>query len=326
MKRVLITGGTGCLGANLALQLISTGVHCRVLRRENSNLTALEGIDVEFVAGDVRDKQSIRKAVEGCDTVFHTAAFVSFWKGIREHQFEVYVGGTQNVAQACIEAGVERLVHTSSIAALGYRTNGRLIDEETAYNWGPDIGYKYSKHLGELEILKAVEKGLSAVIINPTVIIGPRDVYIHGGQFVRDIARRKVPAYLRGGLNAVSVQDVVKGHIAAAEHGRVGERYILGGANLTHKDFFEMISRGVGVAPPHLKAPIAIVKAVARICDLWGDMTGKQPWITSELTSGAGRNNWYSSDKAARELGHTISPIENAVRESFNWYKTHNML
>lgn len=326
MQTALITGGTGCLGANLALEIRRRGMLCRVLRRPQSNRVALENIDVGYFDGDVRNRGSLVAAMQGCDIVFHTAAIVSFWKHLRQVQYDVNVLGTRNVVEAALETNVRRLVHTSSVAAIGFRTDGELINETTPYNWGPDIGYRYSKHLAEKEILTGVAKGLDAVILNPSVIIGPRDVHVHGGQFVRDIAKRKIPAYLDGGLNVVSVRDVVSGHLAAAECGRTGERYILGGTNYTHKDFFQFLAGLLLVPPPRLRAPLFLVRGIARICDLFGDIARRQPWITSELMSGAGMRNWYSIEKARLELAYVPTSLEDAVLSAAAWFRDHNML
>jgi dihydroflavonol-4-reductase len=326
MKQALITGTTGCVGSNLIRVLLKDNVEAIAFHRKNSNSLNLDGLAIEHRYGDVRDKDSLIQAIRGCDTVFHTAAIVSFWKGKREEQFEINVGGTRNVVDACLECGVQRLVHTSSVAALGYRTDGGLIDEATTYNWGSAVGYKYSKHLAETEVLEGVKKGLDAVIVNPTVIIGPGDVYMHGGQLVRDIARRRIPAYSAGGMNIVGVRDVVAGHIAAAERGKSGERYILGNRNMTHQQVFAFVAGVLGKPAPKIKSPVVITKAIARIFDFIGTVTHKQPWITSELISGLGMYNWYSTDKAVRQLGYSPSSLEDAVMESYRWYIRNGML
>ncbi|MFI5251088.1 MAG: SDR family oxidoreductase [Bacteroidota bacterium] len=321
MKRVLVTGATGCVGSNLIRALLQMNLKVIAFHRTTSNTLNLKGLDVEHRYGDVRDKESLRQAIRGCDTVFHTAAIVSFWKNRRVEQLEVNVGGSRNVVEVCLQESVQKLVHTSSIAALGYRTDGELINESTSYNWGSAVGYKYSKHLSEMEILSGVARGLNAVIVNPTVIIGPGDIYIHGGQLVRDLARRKIPAYSAGGMNLVSVHDVVTGHIAAAEKGIVGERYILGGKNFTHKDAFKLIANAVEKPAPFIRAPVMLTKSIARMFDALGAITGKEPWITSELISGLGGYNWYSIDKAKKGLGYSPSSLEGVIRETYEWYK-----
>ncbi|MBI5474031.1 MAG: NAD-dependent epimerase/dehydratase family protein, partial [Ignavibacteriae bacterium] len=216
MKNVLVTGGTGFVGSNLADALLLRGCNVRILRRENSDLRALAGIDLEHCIGDVRDADSIKRALDGCDTVFHAAALVTFEKSQAETQRQVIVDGTRNLVAACREKNVETLVYTSSIAALGYAPNGEVATEETPFNWPRTMGYKYSKFLAEEEILAGVREGLRAVIVNPSVIIGERDIHFHGGDLIRRVKKWQVPAYVEGGMNVVYVGDVVQGHIAAA--------------------------------------------------------------------------------------------------------------
>jgi len=264
--------------------------------------------------------------MKGSDTVFHTAAMVSFWKKQRNEQLDINVGGTRNVVELCLELGVRKLVHTSSVAALGYRTDGQLIDENTFYNWGTHISYKYSKHLAELEVLKSVEKGLHATIVNPSIIIGPRDINFHGGQIVRDIKRGRIPAYVDGGMNIVSVHDVVAGHLAAADHGRSGERYILGGINLTHKQVFDAAARVLHGKVPKFKAPIWAALGLAKTFEVIGNMVNKKPWITSDLLAGIGMTNWYSIEKARRQLGYEPSSVEDAMLQAYEWYLQNSLM
>jgi dihydroflavonol-4-reductase len=239
---------------------------------------------------------------------------------------DVNVRGTRNVVQACLENGVGKLVHTSSVAALGFRGDRELIDETATFNRAATNAYKESKHLGESEVLAGVGQGLDAVMINPTVVIGQRDVHVHGGQIVRDAKRGRIPAYIRGGMNVVDVDDVVRAHIAAASRGRKGERYIAGGMNLTHREVFTIAARVVGARPPLFPVPIWALRSAARIADAVGTMTGRQPWITPELVSSAGRHNWYSSAKAERELGYRATPIEEAMRRAYEWYINEQMM
>jgi dihydroflavonol-4-reductase len=326
MKKILVTGATGCVGSNLINELISRGYTVRAFHRSPSQTTTLAGIDIEHCTGDIRDKAVLLRAIEGCDTVFHTAAIVSFWKKKREEQLSVNVTGTRTVVEACLESGIQKLIHTSSVAALGYSIDGKLIDETTAYNWGQDVTYKYSKHLSELEILTGVQKGLNATMVNPSVIIGPGDVYVHGGQIVRDITLGKIPVYVQGGMNLVSVHDVVRGHIAAAELGKSGERYILGGINLTHKAVFDLAARVLHGKSPSVKVPVPVAKGIGKLFDTVGRITGREPWVTSDLLSGIGKCQWYSIEKAKRDLNYTVSSIETAMREAHDWYRKNNML
>jgi dihydroflavonol-4-reductase len=180
MKTVLVTGSNGFIGSHLAAELVRRGFSVRAFHRKTSDTSMLNGLDVEHVHGDLLDSSSLRNAMKGCDTVFHTAAIVSFWKGRNEEQFRINVEGTRNIVEACLNAGIGTLVHTSSVAAIGYRTDGGIIDEETSYNWGKSIVYRYTKHLAELEVLRGVDRGLRAIIVNPSIVIGPGDRNVHG--------------------------------------------------------------------------------------------------------------------------------------------------
>ncbi|MEX0602038.1 MAG: NAD-dependent epimerase/dehydratase family protein, partial [Bacteroidota bacterium] len=287
MRTVLVTGGTGFIGSNLAIALRDRGCAVRILRREGSNLRALGSADVEHSIGDVRDPDALRRAVKGCDTVFHTAALVSYWPRQREEMFAVNIRGTANLVASCLESGVSRFVHTSSIAAIGFTANGSPADETTPFNWDRyNVGYRISKRQAEEEVLKGVKLGLPAVIVNPSVVMGPRDIHFHGGQIVRDVARKRIFYYVKGGINVVDVGDVVVGHIRAAEQGRIGERYILSGHNLTHREMISVVHSVVGGIPPLFPLPRWFSRTLAAGAETIGNMTGTKPWITRELIAG----------------------------------------
>jgi dihydroflavonol-4-reductase len=327
MKNILVTGGTGFIGSNLTQKLLAEGYNVRILRRQDSNLSGINGIDVEHRIGDVQDKNSVRKAMQGCDTVFHTAATVSFWRKKRDLMYEVNVLGTRNVAEAALESGIERFVYTSSVATFGYRTDGKPTDETTEFNWGPlHIPYKDSKYQAELEIMKAVERGLPAVIVNPTVVVGARDIHFHGGQMIRDVKRGLAPLYLESWINVVYVGDVVFGHIQAAKKGRLGEKYLLSGENLKTKEAFERTANIVGGLRPKIRVPFIFARAAARVCDLVSTVTNLKPLITPELIDAAEYENPYSAEKAIRELDYRITPFEVAVKEAYEWYVENGMI
>ncbi|MGA7162305.1 MAG: SDR family oxidoreductase [Bacteroidota bacterium] len=327
MKNILITGGTGFIGSNLAAALLTQGYTVRILRRTSSDLRNIEALPIEHRIGDVRDVASLRSAMRGCDTVFHTAAMVSFWKPTRPLQYEINIGGTKNVVEACLKENVRRLVHTSSIAAIGHPANGMLADESTPFNWERvDNGYKNSKHMAEIEITKGVERGLDAVMVNPGVVIGPGDVHFNGGKIIRSVKKHQALFYIKGGMNIVFVADVVAGHISASLKGRRGERYILGGENLTHKQAFQITAQVAGGIVPRVRMPISLLKLAGKFFDLTGRIINKEPFVTSELFSGAGLYNWYSSEKARRELGYTITSFREAITRTYDWYSAHQLL
>jgi dihydroflavonol-4-reductase len=326
VKTVLVTGATGFVGSNLTAELLRMGLNVRTWSRTAPAGPGTPGPGPEIYTGDIRETGALAVAMGGCDTVFHTAAIVSFRKTLRDEQLDVNAGGTRAVVEACLRAGVRRLVHTSSVAALGFRTDGRLIDETTAFNWDPSLTYKYSKHLAELEVLSGVGRGLDAVIVNPSVIVGRGDLNVNGGQIVRDTALGKIFAYARGGLNLVAVRDVVAGELAAARKGRRGERYILGGTNLTHREALGFVADIVGTRHPMVGAPRWGVRLLALAAEKVADATGTEPLITPDLVSGLGLHNWYSTGKARAELDYRPSPLEGAVRDAYRWYRENGMI
>ena len=327
MQRALVTGGTGFIGSNLARALLERGWNVRILRRPNSDLRAIGKAAVEHVIGDVTDGDSLEQAMRGCDTVFHTAAIVSYWKRERKRMYEVNIGGTQNVVEACRAAGVAKLVHTSSIAAVGPTPPGVLADESTPFLWEAyDVGYRISKYRAELEVRKGIERGLFAVMVSPSVVIGPGDIHFHGGQLIRDVYKKRIFYYPEGGLNIVYVDDVVRAEIAAAERGESGERYLATGTNLTHREALEVIAEVVGGIMPFIKLPAALARGIAGTAEMVAAITGTRPWVTRELIAGIGMNSWFSSDKAIRELGYTVTPFREAVSKTFDWYRRNDLL
>ena len=327
MKNVLVTGGTGFLGSNLAIALLEQACNVRILRRATSDLRAIGTAQVSHSIGDIRNPEDVRKAVIGCDTVFHTAALVSYWSRQRQLLFDINIGGTKNVVDACLDAGVEKLVHTSSIAAIGFPGDGILADETVAFNpEEQDVGYRISKHQAEAEVLRGVNAGLPAVILNPSLIMGPRDVSFNAGQIVRDVYRGRLFFYTRGGVSMVSVGDVVRGHLEAVRRGRVGERYILAGENLTHREIIRTTAEVVGHTGPIFRIPMTLARSVARLSEAIGNMTNRKPWVGRELVVSLDQRRWFSSAKAARELGYTITPFRETVRQTFEWYRQNGFL
>jgi dihydroflavonol-4-reductase len=327
MKKVLITGGTGFVGSNLAAALVARGCCVRVLRRPDSNLRALGDIPVEHSLGDIRDKQSVLSAIKGCDTVFHAAAIVSYWKKERSLMYDINIGGTRNIVDACLQLGVSRLVHTSSIAAIGFPEDGSTADETNVFNWERfDVGYRIAKFEAEKEIHRGVTQGLNAVVVNPSVIIGERDIHFHGGQLIRDVYRKKIFYYVAGGMNIVYVGDVVRGHIAAAERGRSGERYILSGENRTHKEILSTIAEVVGGIKPLFRIPRPSVRMIAGVAEGVAAVFGRRPWITRELLAGSHLQYHFSCKKAETELGYTHTPFRSAVEKTFAWYRSNDLL
>ena len=325
--RVLVTGATGFVGSNLAAALVARGDEVRVLRRAHSRLDALEGLDVTHMLGDILDEDSLRCALEGCDQLFHVAGMAQYWRSTKETIYRVNVEGTRRVMDAALKAGVTRVVHTSSIAALGIPSDDTIIDEshdfpESSRWWA----YGHSKHLAEKEVGKAVQNGLSAVMVNPAVIMGPRDVNFVSGELIRASLRGLLRMVPPGGSNVVHVDDVVQAHLAAAERGVLGERYILGGENLSHWEMAALLSDVCGGPPPRWKMPSAVLPPLRVLMDVWNRLRGGVPALTGEQVRLSGHRFFVDASKATRDLGLAALPVRQAAQDAFNWYKEHGLL
>ncbi len=325
--RVLVTGATGFVGANLVAALTARGYAVRILRRSTSRLDALEGLSYEEAIGDILDLDSLRRAMDGCAWVFHTAGAADYWRSGIDRLYRVNVTGTQCVMEAARQADVARVVYTSSVAALGVPPPGREGDETMTFNLRPEaFRYGHSKYLAEQEVLAAVERGVSAVIVNPCVILGPRDVNFISGSLVREVYRRWIPLALPGGMNLVDVEAVAAGHIAAAERGRVGERYILGGVNLTHLEVLRLVARVVGQRAPIGVLPRALVPLLAALVSLGQRLWPRPLPISAEQVRLSVHRFFFSSRKAQTELGLPPTHPEETIRKTFQWYRAHGYL
>jgi len=325
--RALVTGGTGFIGANLVEGLSEAGYTARVLRRPSSSLEALEGLTYEEAIGDILDAPSLVPAMEGCEWVFHVAAVSDYWRKGVDWLYQVNVEGTRNVLEAARTAGVGRLVYTSSVAALGVSPDGSPLDETHTFNLQPkEFWYGHSKHLAEQAVAQAVDGGLAAVIVNPAIVIGARDVNKISGSIVVEVARGLVRFYLPGGANYVAVEDVVAGHIAAAEKGRVGERYILGGENLAHRQVIDTIVEVTGAARPLFSLPRWAIEPTAVAVGLARGVLGNRVPVNENQVRMAGRPLFVVTEKAVRELGLPQTPFRTAVERAYRWYREHDYL
>lgn len=327
MSRVLVTGATGFVGANLARALVERGDHVRVLRRATSRLDALNDVPVEYATGDILQPESLPAAMRGCEVVYHVAALSQYWRSGAEAVYQVNVEGTRHVVQAALAVGVQRLVYTSSVSAIGYSSADAPADETQTF---PDelrwFVYGYSKHLAELEVQQAVTHGLPAVIVNPGIVLGPRDVNFVSGSLIRASVSGQLRIVPPGGSNIVHVSDVVSGHIAAAERGRVGERYILGGENLSHRQAAEIIAEVTGGPPPVLTLPAWLLPILARLVDGLNRRSRQPPLVTGQQIRLGSRYFYVKSDKAIRELGLPQTPFRQAVADAYTWYRDHGWL
>jgi dihydroflavonol-4-reductase len=316
MPRTLITGATGFIGSHVTRLLVARGDEVRVTVRSASPRAALEGLDVEQVRADVCDRRSIRRAMRGVDRVFHVAGTTSLALP-RERAFAVNVEGTRIVLEEALDADVERVVYTSSVAAIGPAPPGRTADESNVWDAGRyGIAYVDSKHEAEVTAMRLVARGLPLVIVNPASVLGAGDPGRSSTTLVRRFMRRQIRAYVEGTLNIVGVDDVARGHILADELGRIGERYILGNRNFTITRLFADLGRLSGVEPPAVKLPLQVALAVAGA----GTRVGMR--APSPAVIRASALNWaFSNRRAKRELGWTTSPHEDALEATVAWYR-----
>lgn len=321
MEKVFITGANGLVGSNLCHRLSALGYEVTALVRPQSNLLGLKGFTGKIVRGDILDEKSLSALMEGSDFAFHTAGLVSFDNRRREELFRVNVEGTRNVMNAAIRIGAKKVIHTSSVAAVGIPSNGDVADETDEYNkFKCNVAYADSKHFGEVEVRKAVEGGLNAVIINPASIVGQRDVYSHFGVLLRILKGKKIVPYLEGGMCVVGVDDVVDAEIAALERGKAGERYIIGSENLSFRELFRKIANVVGASEPNVPVPIWTASAAASIIEVLSSITRKPPILTKAHVVSATLPHYFSSEKAICELGFQPHSVTDAIRKSYEWY------
>lgn len=324
--KIFLTGATGFVGNHVARELAATGADLRLLTRSTSNLKSLEGIRGDAVVGDLRNAESLRPAVAGCDAVMHVAADYRLWVTDPDAMYAANVQGTRDLLRLAREANVRRVVYTSSVATMGFKSDGRVVDETTPVSLGDMIGhYKRSKFLGEQEAISAARAGQQVMILNPTTPIGAGDVKpTPTGRIVVDFLRGKFPAYMDTGLNLVDVAEVAATHVTALERGTPGERYILGGENVTLKTMLDRMSALTGIPSPTMRVPHAVAMAFAVLDEtVTGRMRGKEPRATVEAVRMGKKKMFASSAKAERELGFRIKPVDDALRAAIDWFRAY---
>jgi len=298
----------------------------RLLVRPGSRTNNIESLAAEQVQGDLRDPTSLRYGMDGCDLVFHVAADYRLWIRQPAPMYEANVEGTRNVLQAAREKGVRRVVITSSVATMGIPPNGRPGDEQTEVHLADMIGhYKRSKFLAEQVALEAARKGQNVVVVNPTTPVGEQDIKpTPTGRIVVDFLRRKFPAYVETGLNLVDVAEVARGHLAAAEKGRSGERYILGGENLTLKQILDRLAEITGLPSPRIRLPYAVALATGAVDTLvTGVLLGREPRASLDAVRMGRKKMFVTSAKAERELGWKVVAVDGALRRAVEWFQAH---
>lgn len=321
----LVTGGTGFVGAHLVRALLREGESVRCLVRPESDRRNLAGLHVEVVEGDITDPFAAARAVRGCDTVFHAAALYQLWVPDPAPMYRVNVGGTRTLLAAAGEAGAKRIVYTSTVGALGNPGDGRPGTETTPVTLADMVGhYKRSKFLAEQEALRLARAGLPVVIVNPSAPVGAYDVKpTPTGQMIVDFLRGRMRGLLRTGLNLVAASDVAAGHLLAAERGKVGERYILGHANLMLQEIFAHLARLSGIPAPRLRVPYGVAFAAAVAAEGLSRLTGRPPRIPLTGVRMARKVMFFDAGKAVRELGLPQTPVEGALREAVDWFTAH---
>ena len=319
----LVTGGTGFVGSHIVRALLERGDAVRCLVRPGSRRTNLEGLDVEIAVGDLTDPGSLRDAVRGCRVVYHCAADYRLGTRNPEAIFASNVAGTDNLLRAAADSAVDRVVHTSSVGALGRTSNGSPANEDTPVAPESLIGaYKKSKYQSERVALEWSARGLPVVIVQPSTPVGERDVKpTPTGKMVLDFLNRRMPAYVDTGLNVIDVRDVAQGHLLAAERGRLGERYILGNCNMTLKEIFDALSALTGVPSPKWKLPHWVPMAAASVDLVISRVRGKDPSIPLEGVRMSRHPMFFDSSRAVEELGLPQSDVLAALRRAVEWFR-----
>ncbi|MDB6144169.1 MAG: dTDP-4-dehydrorhamnose reductase, RmlD [Pseudomonas sp.] len=328
--KILVTGATGFVGSAVVRRLLRDGHELRVLVRATSDRSNLQGLPVQIIEGDLTRAASLQYACDDCDALFHVAADYRLWAPIPAQLYQTNVEGTRALLQAARLVGVPRIVYTSSVATLGIPGDGRsgdglLGDEDTPVALSDMIGhYKRSKFLAETLVREMAADGLPVVIVNPSTPIGPRDIKpTPTGRIVRDAMAGRLPAYVDTGLNVVHVDDVAEGHWLAFARGVVGERYILGGHNLSLREVLVQIADISGRAPPRWRLPHAVVMPIAHVAEAWARLTGTQPIATVEEVRMSKKLMYFSSAKAERELGYAPGPARLALEDAVRWFAQH---
>src|SRR5436189_523049 len=319
-----VTGATGFLGSHVARALADNGADLRLLVRQSSNTKNIQDLKAELVTGDLRDPVSLEKGIAGCDVVFHVAADYRLWVRDPEEMYRVNVEGTRAILETARKNKARRVVYTSSVATMGFTSNGQPADENSTVSLGKMIGpYKRSKFMAEQVAIEAARAGQDVVIVNPTTPVGERDIKpTPTGRIVVDFLKKKFPAYVDTGLNLVDATECARGHIAALEKGRSGERYILGGENLTLKQILDKLAAITGLPSPKVRVPYAVALATGLVDEIvTGRIRGREPRATLDAVRMGRKKMFVSSAKAERELGWKCIPVDDSLRRAVDWFR-----
>jgi dihydroflavonol-4-reductase len=324
--KAFVTGATGFVGSHVARALAAQGADLRLLVRATSRTDNIADLPAEVTVGDLRKPESLKAAMSGCDFVFHVAADYRLWVRNPEEMYQANVEGTRAIIQAAQESGVRRVIYCSSVATMGFKQTGEIVNEETPVSLADMVGhYKRSKFMAEQIALEAGRKGANVVVVNPTTPIGEFDIKpTPTGRIVVDFLKKNFPAYVDTGLNLADVKEVARGHVLAMEKARPGERYILGGENLTLKQILDKLAEITGLPSPTMKVPHGVAMGFAAFDQFFtGIVLGKEPRATLEAVKMGRKKMFASSAKAERELGYQVLPVEEALRRAVAWFQTH---
>ena len=324
--KTFITGATGFIGASIVRELLKDGREVRALVRGGSDTSNLAGLDLEFWRGDLRDNDSLLQGLKGCDVLYHAAADYRLWTLDPSDMYRTNVDGTVAILGAALKNDLSRVVYTSSVGTLGNPGDGTPGTEMTPVTLADMVGhYKKSKFLAEKEAEKFVSRGLPLVIVNPSTPVGPLDIKpTPTGRIIVDFLNRKMPAYLDTGLNIIAVEDCARGHVMAEQKGQIGEKYILGNANLTLRDIFGLLEEITGLSAPKIRLPYMPVLLAAYVNEGIARITGKEPLIPLAGVQMAAKFMYFDPSRAVRELGLPQSALKDALKRAVDWFRTNN--
>jgi len=327
--KTLVTGSTGFLGSAILRKLLEDGREVKVLVREKSDTTNIDGVDVEIAYGDLRDFDSLQSALNGCNVLYHIAAYYSLWDQDKRLIYDINVEGTRKILQAAQLKNVEKVVYTSTVGCIGLNKDTTPSNEDTPFNINTlSNDYKQSKYQAEQVALEFARNGLPVVIVNPSTPVGPRDIKpTPTGKIILDFLNRKMPAYLETGLNLIDVDDCARGHILAEQKGIPGERYILGNQNMSLIDILTTLENITGLKAPRIKMPFWVALSAGWVCEMVSNnLTGTPPAVPLAGVKMAKYFMYFDSSKAIQKLGLPQNSTENALRRSVEWFKDNNYL
>ena len=327
--KTLVTGSTGFLGSSVLRELINDGREVKALIRKGTSKKNITGLDVEIAYGDLRDIESIRSALNGCDILYHVAAYYSLWDRNKQLSHEINVKGTRNIFRAAKEKDLKKIVYTSTVGCIGLNEDTTPATENTFFNKNTlSNDYKKSKYQAEQVALEFARGGLPVVIVNPSTPVGPRDIKpTPTGKIILDFMNREMPAYIDTGLNLIDVKDCARGHILAELKGIPGDRYILGNQNMTLLEILITLEKITGLKAPRIKMPFWVALSAGWACEMVANhLTGKPPSIPLAGVKMAKYFMYFDSSKAVNKLGLAQNPVENALRKSVDWFKENNYL